>query len=296
MLTIVIPVYNRAAVVGRTLESIARQTYRPFRLVLVDNASTDGTAEVLKGWKECLEQTGIQTDILCEPKRGAAAARNAGLRAVATDWVMFFDSDDEMLPDHLRRVADAIKDHPEADIIGWDTKAVGDGANGKRLVFSDKDMWYMNLTQSIFATQRYAVRTDLVRRAGGWAEDLTMGDDVEMGMRLLAHNPVVHYDKGEPTVLINYSGDSITAATDIGRYMQAMERIRSLMPENLQHFVDFQIIARLNTWGKGNPGSRSAIESIIANGGRRRLLLRTADIYTRIGGRGLMRIIRKLSR
>lgn len=50
-LTIVIPVYNRAGIVGRTLESVQRQTLRPLRVVLVDNNSTDATPEVLRAWK-----------------------------------------------------------------------------------------------------------------------------------------------------------------------------------------------------------------------------------------------------
>ncbi|MDE5631667.1 MAG: glycosyltransferase, partial [Muribaculaceae bacterium] len=50
-LSIVIPVYNRGAVVGRTLQSIAAQTYRPLKVILVDNASADDTAAVLRAWQ-----------------------------------------------------------------------------------------------------------------------------------------------------------------------------------------------------------------------------------------------------
>ena len=76
-LTVVIPVYNREGIVLRTLESLDRQTCRDFRVVLVDNASTDRTREVLEQWGR---RTDLEVEIICENRPGAAAARAAGLK------------------------------------------------------------------------------------------------------------------------------------------------------------------------------------------------------------------------
>ena len=100
MISLVIPVRNRASIVGRTLDSVAAQTRLPDQIVLVDNGSTDGTLEVLRRWAN--GRSNVQ--VVTEPRPGAAEARNCGLRAVTEEYVMFFDSDDTMPPRHVEEI------------------------------------------------------------------------------------------------------------------------------------------------------------------------------------------------
>ena len=96
LFTVIIPVYNRATVVQRTLETVLSQTYRPLQLVLVDNCSTDRSLQVLQQFKQCHEADDFLIDIVQEPHHTAGAARNRGFGQARGEWVMFFDSDDEM--------------------------------------------------------------------------------------------------------------------------------------------------------------------------------------------------------
>ena len=91
---IIVPVYNRAKIVQPTLQAIAAQSFKDYRLVLVDNNSTDDTLQVLEAFKQ--EHSDIDVTIVQCATPGAAAARNAGFRASGSEWVMFFDSDDLM--------------------------------------------------------------------------------------------------------------------------------------------------------------------------------------------------------
>ena len=95
-ITIIVPVYNRAHLVGATLDSIAAQTLRPIHLVLVDNNSQDNTLKVLLDFKKRHQSDDFKVTVLQETRRGAAAARNCGLQEATTEWVVFFDSDDIM--------------------------------------------------------------------------------------------------------------------------------------------------------------------------------------------------------
>ncbi|MDE7388508.1 MAG: glycosyltransferase family 2 protein, partial [Muribaculaceae bacterium] len=101
LITVVIPVRNRARLVEATLASVAAQSMAPARIVLVDNGSTDGTEEVLRRWAD--KRT--DTIVVSEPIPGAAAARNRGLREVESPYVMFFDSDDIMPTRHIEEVS-----------------------------------------------------------------------------------------------------------------------------------------------------------------------------------------------
>ena len=96
--TIIIPVYNRAAVVPATLESVVAQTHRPLQVVLVDNYSTDNTLQVLETFKKEHPGEGFNVEIVREDHHTAGAARNRGFEKATGEWVLFFDSDDLMKP------------------------------------------------------------------------------------------------------------------------------------------------------------------------------------------------------
>ncbi len=205
-ITVVIPAYNRGRLIGRTLDSIARQTMQPAGVILVDNGSDDDTLAVMREWASGRE--GVQ--VVEEPRRGACAARNAGLGLVETRYVMFFDSDDEMLPGHIAEFQRAIGRYPDCGILGRDVENRDEAGHCRRFYFSELSPIFMHIFRSTLGTQRYVVLTELVRSAGGWDESLSGWDDYELGLRLLLHEPRVKDIGGRPTV-INYThGESIT--------------------------------------------------------------------------------------
>lgn len=210
MLTVVIPVFNRARVVEATLRSVQAQTLRPLDVILVDNGSTDGTPEVLRRWQQEAGTPDLRITVLTEPAPGATAARNRGLEAVATPYVMFFDSDDLMAPGHCRRVLDGFLGNPGADIVGWD--CIRRNADGKEslLKFSDRDVFWGNIHYGYLSTQRYAARTELFRSIGGWTPDCRGWNDVESGTRLLSLSPKIVKLSGAQTVTVIHTAESIT--------------------------------------------------------------------------------------
>lgn len=185
LFTIVIPVRDRAALVGRTLDSVYAQTQRPLRLVVVDNGSTDGTAEVLERWRDGHQADDFHVTLLHEPVPGPSVARNCGLYEVDTPYVMFFDSDDVMTPDHCRRVCDALEAHGFPELMYWPLTYVG--LDGRRWVpaFSSRDPLVNHIFHTLLSTPRMVVHSGLIRRAGAWNEDLTGWEDYELGVRLL---------------------------------------------------------------------------------------------------------------
>lgn len=188
-ITVIVPVYNRAELMIRTLDSIAAQSLRPFELIVVDNNSTDNTLEVLHEWKEQNESADFVVTIKQEPRAGACCARNKGLEAVKTPYVMFFDSDDTMIPTHIESALQALQADKSLDIVGWDvTVNLLDGKAVKKR-FSVNDVLYNHIFHSSFATLRYAARTDLIRAVGCWNEAIAGWNDYELGVRIALKNP-----------------------------------------------------------------------------------------------------------
>ncbi|HOX06161.1 MAG TPA: glycosyltransferase [Planctomycetota bacterium] len=103
--SVVIPAYNRAGQVGRALESVSRQTYPHWEIVVVDDASTDGTAQAVEARAADIGHLRLARHAC---NLGAQAARNTGIRASRGPWIAFLDSDDWWEPDSLElRLAEA---------------------------------------------------------------------------------------------------------------------------------------------------------------------------------------------
>lgn len=214
---IVIPVRDRCGMIVTTLDSISQQTVRPLRVIVVDNGSTDETPDVVASWIKRHKTPDFSVSLIHENTPGAAAARNTGLRLVESPYVMFFDSDDVMMPDHIARVARALAERPEADLVRWEISRVDSDGWLSRTEHNDSDPLRLHMMHSTFATARFAVRTALLREAGGWDESLTTWDDLELGTRLLARRPVTVKLTGEPTVRVTIHPDSLTGPSFTSR-------------------------------------------------------------------------------
>lgn len=109
---VVVPVYNRASVLIETLSYVLQQSYQPTQLVIVDDGSTDGTAETVRSWLSCQDVT-FPWRVLETDNRGPGAARNHGLEALdEMHYVAFLDSDDHWPPDFLARCVSAMHSNP----------------------------------------------------------------------------------------------------------------------------------------------------------------------------------------
>ncbi len=211
-ISIIIPVYNRARLLERTLRSVVRQSYRPLHVILIDNGSTDNSMEMLRLFKQEQETDGFRVTVENEAVPGATSARNRGLDYVGTEWVMFFDSDDEMRPELVERYADAIRRFPQTDIfyIDVEIQSVSGHSEIKRAP-SPNGLIYSSIFHSFLSTQRYIVRRAVLETAGRWNPTVKAWNDWELGLRLLLVTDRLKKVKSQvPLVLIHAHGDSIT--------------------------------------------------------------------------------------
>lgn len=291
-LTIAIPVYNRADIVGKTLDSVAAQNVRPLKVVLVDNNSTDSSLAVLNHWADENRSESLEIIVLQEHTPGAPAARNAALAVIDTEWTMFFDSDDSMPRDHVEKALRTVVQNPHADIVGWGRRIHFLDGTVRRKEFATANPEYENLTQSIFATQTYMARTELFRRAGGWDNTIRVGQDIELGSRLLALKPLL---AKSPSQYVDVYDSEVSITNSTSRPMASMKHtldtIRHTLPGNRQHWVDLQMIIKASSWGRNDPESAAMVDEIIARtAARRRWLWKFFRWYQLHSGRGVARI------
>ncbi len=117
--TVVIPTFNSAATIKRALDSVLAQTVLPSHVVVVDNASTDSTMEIVENMSV---NSPFKVELVRQPRNiGPGSARNAGWNLVQTQFVAFLDSDDSWHPKKLELQLDIARQHPDECFFGHTT-------------------------------------------------------------------------------------------------------------------------------------------------------------------------------
>jgi glycosyltransferase involved in cell wall biosynthesis len=116
LVSVILPVYNRASSVARTIESVLAQTYQPFELIVIDDGSTDGTHDVL-------DRYASRMTLLEQQHGGAYVARNLAMRHARGELVAFIDSDDAWLPERLAKQV-PLFDREEVGLVFGDAVVV----------------------------------------------------------------------------------------------------------------------------------------------------------------------------
>lgn len=201
--TLVVPVYNRSAFLPLLFKSIEAVTYSKFRVILVDNNSTDDSLLLCQ---EYAHTSRWNVEVLQEAEKGAAKARNCGLSACQTEWIYFFDSDDELSPDIFDILIPLGKDY---DVVFCPTLMEVEGQTSIRAYKATCQPAYQILS-SMLCTPSTLYRTAWLREIGGWNPKLTVWDDWELGVRTLIHSPRALWYTDKPFHHVYVHNESIT--------------------------------------------------------------------------------------
>ena len=131
LVSVIIPTYNRAAVLPDAMESVFKQTYRPIELIIVDDGSTDSTGEIVISFSRKAAGDSLFTlRYIAKNNEGSQVARNAGVTVSTGEFLQFLDSDDILNPDKLANAVRLYREDPTIDFVysPWIVD------NGKRLI------------------------------------------------------------------------------------------------------------------------------------------------------------------
>jgi len=110
LISVVIPLFNKAEHILRAVNSVLNQTHQDFELIIVDDGSTDGSAGIVRSVSD------QRIRLFSQPNGGVSAARNTGVKQAQADWVAFLDADDEYKPNFLKQVVDFLDRHEQEDL------------------------------------------------------------------------------------------------------------------------------------------------------------------------------------
>jgi glycosyltransferase involved in cell wall biosynthesis len=209
MFTIVVPLWNNRDTVREAVASVLAQTYEDFELIVVDDASTDGSLDMLAGVDD------PRLRILRQPNGGPGLARNAGIAAAKADWIAFLDADDLWLPDHLAELDRVRARFPRAGLIG--TSYIW-ARPGRRMLLPRQAPGRLEAINyfervagggEVLLTSSAAVQRRAVDAIGGFG-DGESGEDTRYWMRIALGFPVAASSRR--TVVYRPSAKGLSAA------------------------------------------------------------------------------------
>ena len=217
-ISVVIPVHDREEIVGRAIESVLGQTRAPLEIVVVDDGSTDGTAEEVRGFGE-------RVRLVTQANAGAAEARNRGVREARGRWIAFLDSDDHWEAGHLARLAEAVAaTDGRAAVYFTDTRRTpedgsvrmwerdGFAIDGDRELVEDGAAW-ASLPKQPMMLQSSAIERDAYLACGGLMPELLSRHDTHLFFKLCL---------GRPTCAVAGIGAIMTSDGGSGRVTVGM--------------------------------------------------------------------------
>ena len=205
--SVIIPLYNKAPYVGKTLQSVVHQTYRDFEVVVVDDGSTDGSGEIAK---EALNGCEVPYQIVRQENAGVSAARNFGVAASTGQYICFLDADDWWDEAFLEKMDALISEYPDAGIYGTNYYYVKNGR--RRVCITNARTGYINYCR-VYAERlampltsiTVAVSRSVFEESGGFKPWLKLGEDFDLWIRIALKHKVAFLN--EPLAYYNQDSD-----------------------------------------------------------------------------------------
>ncbi len=184
LFTIVIPSYNRANSIERTIKSVLAQTYSTIELIIIDDGSKDNTKAVMQEYL-----TDSRVRYIYQDNAGVQEARNHGLREANGKYILFLDSDDELLPSFAEKVIQKF----ESDDFGAVYCLTGIYDKNGNLVPARNDYLYGNCYKEVLlqgyltSTSFIAFKKDCFDVVGNWDKTFPASQDDDMCFRVAKH-------------------------------------------------------------------------------------------------------------
>ncbi len=237
-LSIVIPTYNRAHLIEHTLKSVLAQSCDDFEVIIIDDGSSDNTEEIVQPYlSEKVSYYRIQNS-----ERGAA--RNRGTEYAKGDYVNWFDSDDEMLPNHVANARELASKHQYPEVLNL-MYQIKDSVSGKitpvQAGYFGKEKQRKNflIEGNYLACNPVIVRKDIALK-NPFMEDraLSASEDYELWLRLLAKYPF-HQSPEITSFLIQHDERSVNTMTNPDKLETRFLTFLKYIDDNseLKHFL-----------------------------------------------------------
>lgn len=254
LVSVILPTFNRGRIISKAIESIVNQTYSNWELFIVDDGSTDNTADVVK----CYTHDSRIKYISYPDRKGANHARNIGLKKASGDYLAFSDSDGYWLPNYLEERLKALKEHAVELVWG---RFLGH-MDGKEYIEPSLNASLLNspffLVNELYKRNHIGTHALVITRkcyeiTGGFDESLRRFQDWDLVLKLICEHKIPYYFCDDILDIDFTQDDSITKTEDRfeARFVIFLNHIESCFSndcfqESLDVFLDYLPVDKEN--------------------------------------------------
>ena len=223
--SVIIPTYQRAAVIEECVRSVLDQSFTNFEVIIIDDGSTDDTAQILKP----LSETDYRVKYLYQENAERSNARNHGIRVSLGEYICFLDSDDLLLPEHLQLFYNRLKelDFPVA-LLYCNSMNEDNSRSHIRPESEQENPLELIMLHSIGAQQTCIHRSILVEHQ--FDPKIRIGEDRELWFRITKDYPMIYSD--QRTTKIRDLGDRSVDITNTWAYKENIAHINHLRKQD----------------------------------------------------------------
>jgi len=211
--SIVIPLFNKEKEVATTIDSVRKQSYPYFEVLIIDDGSTDNSVAIV----EALEDSRIR--VVKKENGGVSSARNRGIALAAYNHILFLDADDEWLPEHLFEISKLIEQYPNAGAYATDYwfRDSSSTLRKAKIAFnkhqqSEKDFQFDDYFRVAsegdlpIHSSSICIPAKVLRQLGDFPENEIMGEDQDLWARIALHYPIAF--SNTQCVIYNLAADN----------------------------------------------------------------------------------------
>ena len=192
LVSVIIPAFNRTDHLPRATESVLRQTFRDFELIIVNDGSSDSTGEYISSVED------PRCRHFFQPNRGVSSARNLGIKNAAGTYMAFLDSDDEWKPTKLARQSEALEENPGYLAVHSNEIWIRNGKRVNQKIRHRKyGGWIFDncLPLCVISPSSILLHRRILEQTGVFKESFPVCEDYELWLRVASRYPVLFLDE-----------------------------------------------------------------------------------------------------
>lgn len=193
MISVIIPLYNKIHFIEDTLESVFSQTYGDYEVIVIDDGSTDGSADVVRA----LQPRHACLRLIQQKNQGVSVARNRGIQEARGEWIAFLDADDVWHPEFLERLYSLSEEYPQQSFFccAQEDRIIPTLPAGITIIGDHPQYEY------VYCTGCSIIRRTVFEEIGGFRPGIQLGEDRDMWLRIACKYQTVYINEA----LIAYS-------------------------------------------------------------------------------------------
>jgi glycosyltransferase involved in cell wall biosynthesis len=248
MVSIIIPTYNRSALLAEAIQSCISQTYRPIECIVVDDGSTDNTQEIVQIMQNSIDEE-FTLKYIFQPNSGSQVARNKGTAIAKGQFIQYLDSDDLLYPNKINQQILYFKDHSFCDAVYGDWEVGSQKNNTVSFGYKTEDLISQFLTEKCIANFSVLMRSELVRKIGDWDIKIKRNQEVDFHLRAVMAGAHFSYLSGINGLWRTHEGKRIVTETGLLQIVQFYQKWENILEEK-EMFTDNlkNRIANLYMW------------------------------------------------